>query len=959
MMSSMPVKPSQSCLPRAAASATAPLSASLALLLALAGVTVTTMGNLGCATGGLPDAPVVKDYAPTEWVANLKSGLTVIVKEDHSAPQVTVASVYGVGSTSDPKGVEGLAHFIEHLAFRSRPGGGPQYWDVLKRMGGNFNASTSQDFTSYFTIAHKSNLPQMMQLEAWRLARTIDGVTPAVFTTEREVVRSELRQRWETTANNRLFDMVFETLYPATHPLRRPIGGTHESLTAATLDHAKAFVKEFYKPDNCTIVISGDFDTEAVKKMLGMWPAEILFGPEGPQGAAVAPRPRVGQRRTLEVPAVQTTALKRFKGPIAEPTLVLAWSLPPGLRGQDTLAEFAASRLNLALAEGLERDEDDDIEGVGASADALADSSVIFMFANLREGADPEKARRRLLDVLVNAWTTDLGRVQTESGRWRTATQRLLASADPVSSAIALARYAATTGKTALFNDEFEELAALKDSDVADFSHKWLTRERAGAVFFEPESSEIPRLVGGSAGATGSAGAGQSDHRIGNEIAANDVDFSPALIRKTVLSPGLATLPHFKLANGLEVFVLQREGAPVVQLDLKLRGGDATTHPVGAAGIATNLSRSRCRDHGSLNPVGGSMGFGLGLASSDTRVTVLSGNLANAVAVLSDRVRCMEADEEAFLQALPRIVERESRSYALESKRPEFLASQRLTAALYPNHPLSQVGSIDPKAWKDLRRDDAQSFVQSHFRPENGALAVFGDVDLDAAKKESEQYLALWPAGGGAAAMDPPAPPAGPSARQIFLVDRPKATQASVSIGCRMVDSKPELLPAFDVLEELADEKAWELREKWGATYGIAAGVGLMPGGATELTYSGAIDGAQVGKSVARLLEIIGEMGAGTIDERTFATKRWEAGIKFMNRMAPAGARARALLDTVARRWPIDAYDKYPDRLASTTPATLKEILGPCVGKEVVAIVGDAATLRPQLEKAGLRLESK
>src|SRR4051812_6070772 len=108
-----------------------------------AAVLLALVPSGGCATtGGLPDAPVVKNYEPTEWVSNLKSGLTVIVKEDHSAPQVTVASVYGVGSTSDPKGVEGLAHFIEHLAFRSRPGGGPQYWDVLKRMGGNFNAST-------------------------------------------------------------------------------------------------------------------------------------------------------------------------------------------------------------------------------------------------------------------------------------------------------------------------------------------------------------------------------------------------------------------------------------------------------------------------------------------------------------------------------------------------------------------------------------------------------------------------------------------------------------------------------------------------------------------------------------------------------------------------------------------------------------------------------------------------
>ncbi|HEY0706190.1 MAG TPA: insulinase family protein [Polyangia bacterium] len=904
----------------------------------------------------------MKPYEPVEWVAPLKSGLRVIVKEDHSAPQVTIATVFGAGASSDPKGLEGIAHLVEHLAFRSRPGGGPQYWDVLNRIGADKNAWTSHDLTGYYTIAHKSNLHQMMQLEAWRLARTIDGVTSEVFTTEREVVRNELRQRWETSIGNKMFDLIFETLYPVGHPLRRPVGGTHESLTAIQLSDIQAFVKEHYRPDNCTIVISGDFDTAEVKRMLGMWPAEVLFGPGGPDGPAVQPRPRLNERPTPPVPATaQTKELKRHKGPIAESQLVLAWSLPPGYRDSDELASFAGVRLNFAIQQGLKLDEDDDILNAGAGPFQSADSSAMVLFAELKPGADPERARDRLVDVLVNAWTTELSRLLTEAVRWNTATSLLLASGDPSSAAQALASYAAATGKTKYFNDSLENLAAIKDNDITDYAHKWLNRDRVAAIYFEPESTDIPRLVGGggasAAPAGGPAATAGSQHRIGESTAAQGMDLGPDQIRKTILPPGLAKVPHFRLSNGLEVFVIPRTGAPVAEFMLRLRGGNASTVPVGAASLAINVSSPQCREHPDLDPVGGSLGRGTGLGNSNMFVSVLSGNLSNGLAALADNVRCREASDEAFLH-IPRALEKQTRSFEQGEKRPEFVAGKRFYAALYPNHPFSQAGYNSPKTLMSLKREDAQAFVQSHFRPDNGALAVYGDVTADEVKKEGEAYLAKW-TGGGGAAMDPPPAPPGPSARKVFLVDRPKATQATVRVGCRLAEVKPEWVPALDVLESVAGERAWKLREEWGATYGIHPGVSRLPGNAADLTFGGAIENAQAGKSVARLLAIIAELGSGSIEEGLFVMKRWDAGLEFMNRFASADSKANAILDAVMRRWPIDVWDKYPENLANTTPATLKEIMAPCVGKEIVAVVGDASVLKPQLEKEGLKLETE
>jgi zinc protease len=926
------------------------MSPSRAAPLLLAATLSAAVG--ACAAAGLPDAPVLKPYEPKRWVAPLKSGLRVLVEEDRSAPLAVVVSVYNVGGSSDPKGVEGLAHFVEHLAFRSRPGGKAQLWDHLKRMGAFFNAYTTSDVTVYHAVAHKDRLHELLQLEAWRLARTLEGVTPEVFATEREVVRNELRQRRETTVGSRMFDVVLGSLFPPGHPLSRPVVGSHESLSAATLEHAQAFVAKHYRPDNCTIVVAGDVDTEEVKKMLGMWPAEILFGPQGPDGPAVSPRTLVSQKPVPPVPPPHRKDLVRNKGPITQPQLLLAWSAPGAHRGNDALLDFVASRLNLALLEGLDIKPDDDIEGVGAFTLGLGDASLLLVEARLKPDSDVEKARVRLLDTLVHTWTTELGHLDTEITRWTTATDLLLETADLVSKAEAIAVNMANTGKPAYFKETLEEVAKVKPGHVLDFAYKWLQRDRAVTVYFEPEGSEVPRAGGGPAG-----GARPAAHDIGRDDGTDPSTvggLGSELIRQIARSPALGRLPRFKLQNGLELVVIKQGTAPVAQIQVSIRGGDASVRPYGLASLAMALSYSRCQDHGSLLPVGGYIGGGTGSIRTTFSGRMLSGNISNGIAVLSDRVACREVDEEVFLH-LGRILERRTKAYQRAIKRPEALAQKKLGSELYPDHPYGE-WAPDPGALRAVKLEDAQGFVRSHLRPENAVAVVFGDVDPAEVRALGEKYLTRWPGGAGSAtALAPPAATARPTARKLFLIDRAGATQAQVAVGCRLAEVRPERLPAYDVLEALANERAWALREEWGATYGINAHIATLPGGAAHLIWDGAVENAQTGQAVARLLALADELGTEKVAEGTFLLKRWDVARQFSWRFAHARQMAGAVLTAAEHGWPLEVWDLYPERLAETTPKTLREITEGCVGKEIVTVVGDATVLRPQLEAAGLR----
>ena len=74
------------------------------------------------------------------------SGLHVIFQEEHSQPVVAVTSVIDSGSENDQPGMEGIAHVVEHLAFRAQHGDLPKNMDLIKQLGGSFNASTWTDW---------------------------------------------------------------------------------------------------------------------------------------------------------------------------------------------------------------------------------------------------------------------------------------------------------------------------------------------------------------------------------------------------------------------------------------------------------------------------------------------------------------------------------------------------------------------------------------------------------------------------------------------------------------------------------------------------------------------------------------------------------------------------------------------------------------------------------------------
>lgn len=228
----------------------------------------------------LPPFPSGAQNAPSGKVYNaesftLKNGMEVVVIPNHRAPVVTHMIWYKVGAADEPRGLSGMAHYLEHLLFKGTPTLPPgEYSRRIRALGGDDNAFTANDYTAFFESIAVDHLETVMKMQADRMMNT--NPPPADFTAEQKVVLEERRQRTENDPKG-FFAEQLKALLFINHPYGIPvIGWEHEVGTLAWAE-IESFYKQHYGPNNAILVVSGDITAEQIKPL-----AEKYYGPLAP-----------------------------------------------------------------------------------------------------------------------------------------------------------------------------------------------------------------------------------------------------------------------------------------------------------------------------------------------------------------------------------------------------------------------------------------------------------------------------------------------------------------------------------------------------------------------------------------------------------------------------------------------------------------------------------------------------
>jgi zinc protease len=211
---------------------------------------------------------------------HLANGLTVILSEDHRLPQVAVNVWYHVGAGNQAHGRSGFAHLFEHMMF-SGTKHAPDPDSILEQIGASgVNGSTSFDRTNYYETVPANELPTALWLESERMGFLLPTLDAEKLKIQRDVVSNERRQRVENVPYGLTQQRLCDLIYPEPHPYFECVIGVIAEIQGASLDDVRSFFKQFYGPNNASLVLVGDFDPAAAKDLIQKYFGPIPRGPE-------------------------------------------------------------------------------------------------------------------------------------------------------------------------------------------------------------------------------------------------------------------------------------------------------------------------------------------------------------------------------------------------------------------------------------------------------------------------------------------------------------------------------------------------------------------------------------------------------------------------------------------------------------------------------------------------------
>jgi len=323
-------------------------------------------------------------------VHTLTNGLQVIFLEDHAVPVINLQVWYHVGAKDELPGRTGFAHLFEHLMFKgSAHVPAEEHSRIIEAVGGFDNAETTDDTTNFFETFPSNYLERVLWLEADRMGSL--NVSEENFKSEREVVKEERR----VSIENQPYGYLEEDLRAAAfteHAYHHTAIGSMADLDNAKIEDVRQFFATFYKPNNATLVIVGDFNS----KQALLWTKKYFDGIP----ASANPIPRINHP---EPPQTAERIVKKSYSNTPLPAIVIGYKIParytpdtyPLDLASDILSGGESSRLYQALVY-----KDQIAAQAAGTANFSEDPNLYWAYAIMNPGHSPEDGQQALVTVL-------------------------------------------------------------------------------------------------------------------------------------------------------------------------------------------------------------------------------------------------------------------------------------------------------------------------------------------------------------------------------------------------------------------------------------------------------------------------------------------------------------------------------------------------------------------------------
>jgi zinc protease len=837
------------------------------------------------------------------FTTTLRNGLHVVVVEDRVAPVVQTSVWYGFGSLQETPGKTGLAHALEHMMFRGTPeisAGGLD--DITARLGAQMNGETSYDYTQFYFEMPSDKLDVALSIESDRMQHA--ALRAADWAVERNAVLNEIDGD-ESSPFFNLLSRVRAAAFPGQPAGRTPLGSRNDVARATVADIAR-YYREWYAPNNATLVVAGDVDHATV------------FAKAQEYFAAIPSKKLPLKEKLNPVPASGQIVEAQFPFPFE--VLDLAYAIPgdtqhgePAVSTLATLLENQRSPFYQALVQS------NIALAIEADADTQLRGGLLNVFIVLNPGhrsAEAQAAFQSTLDsVLQHGFDPDL----VLAAKRLTIAERLY-DADSIDGIGSLAGYTyGIVGER--IADEDSRLAALTGDDLVAAARQYLSRPTVVGHLTPNESP--PR------GNSQKSSAEASDDF--SKRVPNGPIVEPAWIARAVRTPTTARSAlrpvAFTLSNGVRVVVQTKSDRPTFVLRGKIASSPAF-EPAGKEGIAQLASS--VADYGSVN-----YPFAQRRTAIDEMGAVVeTGEEFSAQGLATDfeRIVAIIADGEAHPAfADPWLgVERSQLANSLQS---ESDISGVMVDRAYDRLLLA---SNDPtlrqpnaQTVSQLTRADLVAYTQEYWRPDLTTIAVVGDLSPERVRQALESAFSAW------AAIGPkpnphlmPMPP--PTSGHDYVGTA--ANQVYIRLGQPALSRSNPDYDAFLLLNQILggsgafESRLWqELRRKRGLVYNVSSSI---EADADRGDFRIELDASP--QRVVEAVEFVRSELARLQTEPVSVTELQEAKVRLVSNAlldeASATGQAQQLMDIATNHLPLDYYRTLNERFARITPSDVERV---------------------------------
>lgn len=900
-------------------------------------------------------APVAKDSVsiPHEKYI-LDNGLTVILHQDTSDPLVHVDVTYHVGSAREDVGRSGFAHFFEHMMFQGSSNvADEQHFEMITEAGGDMNGTTNSDRTNYYQTVPRNHLEKVLWLESDRMGFLLDAVTQEKFENQRDTVKNERAQRVDNQPYGLRSERVSEALYPEGHPYSWPVIGYVEDLDRVTVDDLKAFFARWYGPNNAVLTIGGDIDVAQTKAWVEQYFGSIPMGPavnDMPKTPVLLDESRyITLEDNIHLPFIQMTfPTVHARHPDEAPLDVLADILGGGrtsifykdlvISGRTVQAavshpcrELACEFQLLALAN----------PAVTQSLDELYESFYSTFAQFEARGVQPD----------------DLARVKKsiEAGT--------IFSLQSVSRKVSsLASGEIYAGTPDLVQADIDRYNAVTAEDVMRVYNQYIKSNPSVVLSIVPfgqtdiavskPNYEIPARV-----------IPEAPTEVAEAIQPEST-FDRSIIPPTGDAP-VVKVPEFwqtQVWDNVPMLGVETSETPTVSLTISLEGGPLLD-PLSKAGVASmtaqmmnesSTTRSSIELANELAKLGSSIQFTASGRFTTVYVSSLTKHFDETLLILQEKLFSPGFKQADFDQ----LKQRSLQAMQQQLKNPNVLLQRSRDAVLYGAE--NRISLPDGGTFATLQAielADVKAFYDRYYTPTMANVVVVGDIAQSQAISAIQKF-AQWPKKSYEIPGYLPFPEQ--EKPQIFLVDKPGAVQSVINLAMLSMpyDATGDYFIArlmnFPLGGNFNSRINLNLREEKGFTYGANS---YFSGGKTlgMFVAGGDFNAVNTIESIEELMREINEYREGGInsEELEFLKNAYTQGdaLDYETPSSKARFLRHLLVYDLDKSFTSEQLGIIRDISQEQLNRSAREWLN--TDNMQIFVVGDAASLKPQLEALG------